>query len=101
MTPQLSVNLERKDITIPLHNVSVRLDELITIANPLIALEVERARPVGWENDGSIDALALMHEGRLGWREHNAWWSDTSTYSLQSATVRLRRTSTSPPSIDR
>jgi hypothetical protein len=74
--------------------VSVSLHDLAVIADPLIKAGLEHVQEAGWEALVPFDALSLMYEGRLSWRERNTWWSDTSTYALISATVRLRRMST-------
>jgi hypothetical protein len=81
----LFFNPEHRDIAIPLQNVSVRLDDLATIANPIIDASLHRARHNRWETDGVTDALALMYQRRLAWQEHGTWWPDTSTYVLTPA----------------
>src|SRR5947209_4182517 len=72
-----SFDPEHRDLTIPLQNVSVHVDDSTTSADPIIDAGLRRARQSGWETDGLTDALTLMDTGRLAWQEHTTRWSDT------------------------
>jgi hypothetical protein len=94
MTVSAPPGREGRDETIRLTGEKLSPEAIEQYANPLIQQRVALLAKEGWKADGATDVLTLWRQGRLSCREHASFWRDTSTYSVTSVTIRLRRIST-------
>ena len=93
MTVAVTPRREGQDDTIPLAGEKMSTGAIEQYVNPLIQQRLAVLALEGWKADGATDVLTLWRQGRLACREHASFWMGTSTYSVTSVTIRVRRVS--------